>query len=535
VIDRRVILIVLLGFTLIAALIHINGSPASLLSDDFVILKAVAQGSIFGMWADRSMDFFRPLASALFWVEYRAWGLNPMGYRCVSVLLDSLCALLVVLTGLSMTRSRGSERDPAKLLALLAGILFLTSVSHSEPVNWMACQADLLSTLFGLLAFWSYVKGRTGSSNSYLIVSVAIFGLSLFSKESVVTLPLLLLCYEALGWHSKGRDGRAGLRDILKLLPYFLAVGVYVLIRRLVLGTMVGGYGTRFHIGLHMQRLLIGLASFPTRTYLPPMPTRPIAVGAFGLVLLIVVVAMYASWKKRRTAPPRTVPLFAVTYLVSLLPVLNLSISKTTVSGERLIYFPSAFAMLLLVAVLDYIMKNVRTLAIVVACLATVSGLMLFRSGRGWYEATTLARDVTTSLEAAQSRGDLVILSLADNLGGPYVFRNGFREMIWFTGMEDKWDDVVVLAQNNLMTRKDSIRVDKTATLIRVTQTDPRSTFISPAARLQAEVGLRGYRSVGFGASAYAFELDPDLSDRMEAGTYPAYFACVRLEPSVSE
>jgi hypothetical protein len=345
----------------------------------------------------------------------------------------------------------------------------------------------------------------------------------------------VIVCYEVFGRLPTARNLGTRLRGLSWTLPYFIGVGIYLLARRLILGTTVGGYGTAIHAGFHLKRILIGLASFPTMTYLPPIPTRPVAVGIFAVIATAAVIAVWLTRRSRHKPLPRLIPLTVVFYILAILPVINLAISKTTTEGERLAYFPSVFGILLLVAVLDYVIGSIKPLGVAVTCLAIAGGLMLYRADRNWEGAAAVAGGITSALDAAKSGGDLAVLSLPDNLAGAYIYRNGFREMLSLIGLDRKWDTVYVLALSTLRTRTDSITTERSGDLVRVAHTDPRAVFIEPPPRLKGETSAACCRPVEFGATSYSFEVDPAMALQVEDRTYPSDLAFLRLVPPAVE
>lgn len=530
--DPRGLLVTFLAFLMISAVIHLNGSPVSLLSDDFTILKAVDEGGPLGMWTDSSRAYFRPLVSMLYWTEYQMWQIEPLGYRVISVLMHSLCSLLVVMIGLMVMESYGYGSRRTTYLALFAGVLFLTSACHSEPISWASCQADLLAGSFGLLALWSYIRGRTAGSTSHLVAAVPLFACSLFSKESTVALPVMLLCYEVFGWRFKASAWRTRIGDLARIAPYFLVVVLYIAMRYFVIGSALSGYVRLAGLRAQVERVMIGLASYPTRTYLPPLPTRAVAVSVFGVLMLAVLAAMYIRWKRRQRSIPWTILLLAALYLISLLPVINLAISKTLTEGERLAYFPSAFGILLLAAVLDFIIERLRTVVAVGACLAVVSGLLLIRAESNWKDAAEITHGIRNSLETMDGGGTLVILNLPDNLKGAFVFRNGFRDMLSLIALDHKWEEVVILATFALTSPDDSVCIERRGNLVCVTQSNPEAVFCKPSRRLQDRVDPRYCRTIECAADAYTVELNPMSSGHREGGLHLTYYAQGRLVPA---
>lgn len=80
----------------------------------------------------------------------------------------------------------------------LVAALFAVHPLHVESVAWIAERKDLLSTLFGLLAFWAYAEYAMQPESSrtrraWYAAALLAFVASLMSKQMLVTLPFLLL------------------------------------------------------------------------------------------------------------------------------------------------------------------------------------------------------------------------------------------------------------------------------------------------------------------------------------------------------
>ncbi len=158
---------------------------------------------------------YYPVVFTTFWVEHALWGLRPLGYHLVNVLLHAANALLLwrVLRRLEVPG------------AWLAGMLFAVHPVHVESVAWVTERKNVLSGLFYLLALLSWLRvaglageGGRGSRRAWA-ASLAFFALALLSKSVTATLPALAL---VLVWWKRGRIGRG---DLLPLLPFF-ALGI---------------------------------------------------------------------------------------------------------------------------------------------------------------------------------------------------------------------------------------------------------------------------------------------------------------------
>ncbi len=161
---------------------------------------------------------------------------RPWVYKVTNVLLHAANGSLLFLVLWRMTGQQWAS-------FFVAG-LFLFHPLHVESVAWASERKDVLSTLFLLLALHSYVwYARSGSVVGYVLLLV-FFVASLLSKQTYVTLPLLLLLLDYWPLRRCGgladRDGEPVFRKttptgaiIEKLLPMSIsllaAAGIYTL------------------------------------------------------------------------------------------------------------------------------------------------------------------------------------------------------------------------------------------------------------------------------------------------------------------
>lgn len=157
---------------------------------------------------------YYPLVHTVFWLEYHLWGLKPLGYHLLNILLHVLNATLVfyILKRLSIPG------------AWLAALIFALHPVHVESVAWVTELKNLLSGAFYLSALMVYLSfddptGRnTRGKFGFYILSFFLFVCALLSKTVTATLPLAILL---LLWWKRPRLSSG---DILPLVP-MLAVG----------------------------------------------------------------------------------------------------------------------------------------------------------------------------------------------------------------------------------------------------------------------------------------------------------------------
>ena len=164
------------------------------------------------IWTSGAAIYF-PLALSSFWLQHALWGLDPLPYHLVNIVLHAACALLLwrVLRWLQV---RG---------AWLGAALWAFHPVQVESVAWIAELKNTQSCLFYLLAVWFFLKwragqtagGRKGNEWNYALVWLWT-ALAILSKSSTVMLPVVL----GLGWW--WLEGRWRWRNGLRLIPFLL-------------------------------------------------------------------------------------------------------------------------------------------------------------------------------------------------------------------------------------------------------------------------------------------------------------------------
>ncbi len=134
---------------------------------------------------DSPSQYF-PLTYTLFRLERPFWGLNPMGYHFVNLLLHAVNALLVwrLLKRLSVPG------------AWLAAALFALHPVQVETVAWITERKNLLSLFFFLLALraWlEFIEDRPRPIWRWYGAALIFYGLALCAKTTACTLPAALL------------------------------------------------------------------------------------------------------------------------------------------------------------------------------------------------------------------------------------------------------------------------------------------------------------------------------------------------------
>lgn len=212
------------------------------------------------------LPYYRPLFTVMLTTEYHLFGLWPQGWHLVSLLLQILCAAGVYYVILLM-----SGRN---LLALLASVLFAVHPVHAESVAWVSGMTDPLFGVFYLASLYLYLKARgslspRGRQNGRVFaMSLVMFALAAFAKETALSLVLLVFGYEFIA--SSGPVMNRFSTSFKRALPYLSVALFYLVPRYLVLGEL-------------MWRN-------------PQAPDRPLAHTLLTLPLVICTYARHLLW-----------------------------------------------------------------------------------------------------------------------------------------------------------------------------------------------------------------------------------------------
>ncbi len=147
-----------------------------------------------------------PLLYTTFWLEHKLWGLAPLGYHLVNLLLHTSVVLLLW----RLLRRLGVPG------AWFAAAVFAVHPLHVESVAWVIGRKDMLATVCYLAAVLAYIRFAEMRRWRHYLLAVALFVLGLLSKSITVTLPATLLL-----WHW-WRHGRVTTADFSRTLPFFL-------------------------------------------------------------------------------------------------------------------------------------------------------------------------------------------------------------------------------------------------------------------------------------------------------------------------
>jgi hypothetical protein len=308
-----------LGLTLLTLLVYLPVIWAGFVWDDLYLISnplVKAPDGLLKIWFGfEGRDYF-PLSYSGFWLQWRLWGLHPLGYHVVNVVLHLACALL-------LWRILVRVAVPG---AWLAALLFAVHPVNVETAAWISEQKNTLAMVFFLLSVWVW-RRQPDSGNGWLLAgSLVCFALSLLAKPMAVLWPPVLAGYV---WWSRGRLDRS---DALRILPFFLVSAASAAVTlachkaEALAGLSVGPETISGRLILAGQALLFYASKMVVPTGLcaiyPRDALRWFNPGSVVLAALLLVVL--AAPRERRYAWLGAVALGLAFFVAMLAPVLGL-------------------------------------------------------------------------------------------------------------------------------------------------------------------------------------------------------------------
>ena len=483
--------VILSLFILAGFIAYSNILGSYFISDDFPQIGKVFAGDLSVVWGKEHGGFFRPLFILSYLIDTKIWGLNPVGFHLSNVAFHSLNSFLVFALSWRILENLKLSSVIRQGISIAAGALFLLHPSHTEAVSWISGRVDVLATFFclaALLSFLGYARSRRASQ---LACSLLFFILALLAKESAICLPFLVIILGRSRFDTR-KDSKNRWQFVSIIAAYVSILLVFIAIRSRFLGSLVGGYGVSQHLNFSPGWLRDRLLEASVRSVLPMLPSqlsrflfKPLQSNVFilfsltcaGLIAIIIVFRRRWASRPERQEENRFLIVLASSFLVTLLPVINLRLSLYETWGERFLYFPSVFACLLIPYLSAILIRRKELWILILICILGFYSLSLYQANRSWRQAAELSRSIQNDLVDSSTRDHLVILNLPDNLRGTPIFHNGLPDALEYFQHQKRFKRIETLAFQDLQSAADGVEVTRNADLLTIRLRNDRNGF----------------------------------------------------------
>ncbi len=377
---------------------------------------------------------FRPMVNVFFEITTRVFGMNPVPYHVVLLVVHALNALLVGILAGALLQSRVYART----VSWMSMLLFAIVPTHTEAVVWIAAIGDPLALFLYLSAFLLYIRARRDQryALNFVVASCMLLVFSLLTKEIALTFPFVILSYEYLILNNRS------LKSLVRsVVPFVGVVGIYLMYRYWAIGVGAGYYAQESLV-IEWGRYLYNFISFDVGTLFFGDTRRMITNFLFGvwpLYLVMLIGVIVYCVKSVMRGELRTVSFLALYWLLNIALVVPLGMSVIHNEGVRYMYTASVGVVILIAWGIGYL-YSVRKWAGVSLFLVIVMyfGSVLVSELRIWSTASALAQNIVSQAHtfSYDEYAKVYIVGLPEVYEGAPVLRNGIVQALQLQGNE---------------------------------------------------------------------------------------------------
>ncbi len=371
---------------------------------------------IFGFDGSAHSVYYRPVAETWGLLVSLSTGGAPGWLHLSAIFLHVVVVILAYVFGRHLS---GDER-----MALLTAVLFGLHPSKVESVAWIgSSNVDGLGAVFFFASLIMFFKWRENQALRWLAASVSLFAAAMFTKETMVFVPILIAAYLWLTLPSAGRISRI----LRTLLPYGAVWIVYMAIRHQIIKpasaaaeyihptfTLSNLWTAPYAIWWYIGHLVFpwGLAVEYESTVLEHPTLFGFVLPAVSLLLLLA--ATWWLWRRQRS---KVAAFLIFWFALTLAPAVI--VAPMVLQHDRYLYIASfAFCALIAWAILHLGSLQNTTRLVVALC------VVAFWSGLTWHEMGFWDCDMTLwsrvlQISPSQQKAQVQLASLYQEAGDP--------------------------------------------------------------------------------------------------------------------
>jgi len=153
---------------------------------DNEMIKDLSVENFFDFFHTKVAGNIQPLTMLSLSLDYHFFKLTPSAYHIHNVLLHIINAILVFIFIYVLSNRK-------LFLAFLTSLLFAIHPLHVESVAWISERKDVLYSLYYIAGLITYLLYKKKDNSNFLVFTYVLFVLSLFSKPTAVSFPIVLV------------------------------------------------------------------------------------------------------------------------------------------------------------------------------------------------------------------------------------------------------------------------------------------------------------------------------------------------------
>jgi hypothetical protein len=405
-------LLIFLIYTLIGFCCFYSILDNTYFSDDYNVIRRLAVSNIFF-----APGFFRPLSDFSILSIISLFGDAPIYQYIFHIILLICCSWVLYLFCLSIDL----EKKFTGATAFIAGLFFLIYPFHNESIVWAVGAGSLIAGLFCLLTLL-VVAGSQTLPVKILFANIFYF-LALAAYESALPLPAVVLFF----LYKK----EVPLKSFLPWIWSFtITILLHFFCRWSFAGVLFGNY--------QQEGLQLGISEYFINYFkafyrLFVAPVRSLTTVFILVILFAISCISFLLWiLKNSSVHSRLVvwKLMAAISITLIVPAV-FSVSVKTSEGDRLLFLPSVFAVMLLSFILQEFVRKRGVTIFLTGLLLLYFIFSLAMNLSKWNTASKIISNIATQLkEIVTKESKITIINLPDSYHGAYIFRNGFDDFL---------------------------------------------------------------------------------------------------------
>ena len=405
---------------------------------------------------------YRPLAIASYSINASIFGVSPVSFHAVNIILHALTSLLIFIF---------FYRLSGRITAFSGFIFFMFLPIHVEDVTSIVGRAEILSLLF-MTAALLFVLDRK------YVLSAAAFLLSLFSKEMALSFVPIFVCLEYI-WHKK--KIKLILKDsvypVIALLLYsilrYAALGKYFLrndatpvYNPIKFAPFFEGLWTSFKVFyLYIEKIFFPVSlSIDYSFNQIPLVKNPFHSIEALLGILILAGLIFSFFKIKSVLFRTGILIFLSSYFV----ISNWVFKTGTIMAERLMYAPTFGLALLAGMAFNHLypkFKNKKLLYGLAIIVLGFYGFIIVDRNKDWLKEESLFKSayavapnsiinqtnmayldfISGDFQSAGTRLDKVLELAPDHVAALNLAGQNYKKLGQYQKAEESWKRAIEL------------------------------------------------------------------------------------------